>query len=177
LLDTTRSYALEKLAASGEHNSIAARHASHLSQSLENSRGNLFDLEPGQSLADAIQHYVGDIRAALEWSFGPDGNDGAAIRMAAAASQLFLAKSLFMECRDWMGRAIDRIAANDDPRDQMEIHASFALSLMFTAGDSERVRNAFNTALMLAERCEEAATASQRTIDASSSYDRRGGQS
>src|SRR6185295_2682779 len=45
LLDTTRSYALEKLAASGEHNSMAARHASHLSRSLEDSRDNLFDLE------------------------------------------------------------------------------------------------------------------------------------
>jgi predicted ATPase len=32
LLNTTRCYALEKLAASGEHHSIAARHASHLSR-------------------------------------------------------------------------------------------------------------------------------------------------
>jgi predicted ATPase/DNA-binding winged helix-turn-helix (wHTH) protein len=156
LLDTTRSYALEKLAASGEHNSTAARHAGHLSQSLENKRGNLFDLEPGRSLADGIQHYLGDIRAALEWSFGPDGSDGAAIRTAAAASQLFLAKSLFVECRGWMERAIDRIAADCDPRDQMEIHASLALSLMFTAGNSERVRDAFNTALTFAERREDA---------------------
>jgi len=124
LLDTTRSYALEKLAASGEHHCIAARHASHLSQSLEDNRGNLFDLEPGRSLADAIQDYLGDIRAALEWSFGPDGSDGAAIRMAVAASQLLLAKSLFVECRGWMERAIDRIAADCDPRDQMEIYAS-----------------------------------------------------
>src|SRR6266446_1567091 len=83
LLDTTRSYALEKLAASGEHNSIAARHAGHLSQSLENNRDNLFDLKPERTLADAIQHHLGDIRAALEWSFGPDGSDGVAIRMAA----------------------------------------------------------------------------------------------
>src|SRR5216683_1279070 len=40
LLNTTRCYALEKLAASGEHHSIAARHASHLSQLSENNRGN-----------------------------------------------------------------------------------------------------------------------------------------
>ncbi|UPK38872.1 helix-turn-helix transcriptional regulator [Bradyrhizobium sp. 186] len=156
LLDTTRSYALEKLAASGEHNSMAAYHASYLSQSLQNTRGNLFDLGPGQFLADAIQLYLGDIRTALEWSFGPDGSDGAAIRMAAAASQLFVAKSLFVECRDWMEKAIDRIAADCDPRDQMEIHASLALSLMFTAGNSERVRDAFNTALTFAERREDA---------------------
>jgi predicted ATPase/DNA-binding winged helix-turn-helix (wHTH) protein len=156
LLDTTRSYALEKLAASGEHHSTAARHANFSIQLLESNRGNLFDLEPGRAPADAIQHYLGDVRAALEWSFGPDGSDGAAIRMAAAASQLFLAKSLFVECRGWMERAIDRIAADCDPRDQMEIHASLALSLMFTAGNSERVRNAFNTALTFAERREDA---------------------
>src|SRR5882672_1526867 len=155
LLDTTRSYALEKLAASGEHHPTAARHASHLSQLSENNWDNLFDLEP-RSLADAIQDYLGDIRAALEWSFGPDGSNGAAIRMAAAVSQLLLAKSLFMECRGWMERAIDRIAADCDPRDQMEIHASLALSLMFTAGNSERVRDAFNTALTFAERHEDA---------------------
>ncbi len=100
--------------------------------------------------------YLGDIRAALEWSFGPAGSDGAAIRMAAAASQLFLAKSLFVECRGWMERAIDRIAADCDPRDQIEIYASLALSLMFTAGNSERVRDAFNTALIFAERREDA---------------------
>jgi predicted ATPase/DNA-binding winged helix-turn-helix (wHTH) protein len=156
LLDTTRSYAVEKLAASGEYNSIAARHASYLGQSLESNRGSLFDLEAGLSPAGAIQHHLGDIRAALEWSFGPDGSEGAGIRMAAAASQLFLAKSLFVECRGWMERAIDRIAADCDPWDQMEIHASLALSLMFTAGNSERVRNAFNTALTFAERREDA---------------------
>jgi predicted ATPase/DNA-binding winged helix-turn-helix (wHTH) protein len=155
LLDTTRSYALEKLAASGEYNSIAARHASHLSQLLENNRGNLFDLEPGGSLVDAIQDCLGDIRAALEWSSGPDGRDNTAIRMAAAASQLFLARSLFVECRTWMEKAVDRMAVDCDPRDQMEIHASLALSLMFTAGNSERVREAFNTALTFAERLED----------------------
>jgi predicted ATPase/DNA-binding winged helix-turn-helix (wHTH) protein len=151
LLDTTRSYALEKLAASGEYNSTAARHASYFSQSLRNDRGGVFDPESGRSPAGAIQHHLGDIRAALEWSFGPDGNDAAAIRMAAAASPLFLAQSLFVECRGWMERAIDRIVADCDPRDQMEIHASLALSLMFTAGNSERVRDAFNVALKLAE--------------------------
>ncbi|KGT73212.1 hypothetical protein MA20_45855 [Bradyrhizobium japonicum] len=151
LLDTTRSYALEKLAASGEHNSMAARHANHLSRSLEDSRDNLLDLESGRP-ASAIQHYLGDVRAALEWSFGPGGNGSAAIRLAAAASRLFLAKSLFVECRDWMEKAIDRIAADCDPRDQMEVHASLALSLMFTAGNSEKVRDAFNTALAFAER-------------------------
>jgi predicted ATPase/DNA-binding winged helix-turn-helix (wHTH) protein len=156
LLDTTRSYALEKLGLSGEHHSIAARHANFSAQLLESGRGNLFYLERGAAPAGALPDYLGNIRAALEWSFGPDGNDSTAIRTAAAASQFFLAKSLFVECRGWMERAIDRISADCDPRDQMEIYASLALSLMFTAGNSERVRDAFNSALTFAERREDA---------------------
>ncbi len=38
LLNTTRSYALAKLAASGEHDCVAARHASYSSQLSERSR-------------------------------------------------------------------------------------------------------------------------------------------
>jgi predicted ATPase/DNA-binding winged helix-turn-helix (wHTH) protein len=156
LLDTTRSYALEKLAASGEHHSIAARHANFLIQLLKSNRGNLFDLELAEAPRDAKRDCLGNIRAALEWSFGSHENDNAAIKTAAAAAQLFLAMSLFVECRGWMERAIDRMAADCDPRDQMEIYASLALSMMFTTGNSERVRDAFNSALAFAERRKDA---------------------
>ena len=156
LLDTTRAYALEKLAISGEQDSIAERHASFLIQMLESKPVSFFDLESTEAAANAVRDYVGNIRAALEWSFGPSGNDNTAIRTAVAASQLFLAKSLFVECRRWMERAIDRMTPDCDARHQMEIHTSLALSLMFTAGNSERVRDAFNTALTFAERREDA---------------------
>jgi predicted ATPase/DNA-binding winged helix-turn-helix (wHTH) protein len=181
LLDTTRSYVLEKLDLSGEHHSIAARHANFSIQLLESSRGNLFDLERAETPAGALPDYLGNIRAALEWSFGPDGNDNTAIRTAAAAAQLFLAMSLFVECRGWMERAIDRMAADCDPRDQMEIYSSLALSMMFTTGNSERVRDAFNSALTFAERREDAyqqlrllsglSMYLHRMIDAAGSFD------
>jgi predicted ATPase/DNA-binding winged helix-turn-helix (wHTH) protein len=155
LLDTTRAYALEKLASSGEQDSIAGRHASFSIQMLKGNLVNLFDLESAEVAANAARDYLGNIRAALGWSFGPTGDDRTAIRLAAAASQLFLAMSLLLECRTLMEKAVDRMAADCDPRDQMEIHASLALSLMFTAGNSETVREAFNTALTFAERLED----------------------
>jgi predicted ATPase/DNA-binding winged helix-turn-helix (wHTH) protein len=155
LLDTTRCYALEKLAISGEYDSIGGRHANFSIQLLESNRGNLFDLEGAEASAGGLQDYLGNIRAALEWSFGSSGSDSAAIKMAAASAHLFLAMSFFVECRGWMGRAIDRMAADSDPRDLMEIHASLALSMMFTTGNSEKVRDAFNTALTFAERRED----------------------
>ena len=43
-----------------------------------------------------------------------------------------------------------------DPRHQTEVYASLALSLMFTEGNSEKVRDAFQTALTFAERREDA---------------------
>jgi predicted ATPase len=152
LLDTTRAYALEKLATSGEHDSIAERHASFSTELLESNPVDLFASGAAEAPANALQDHLGNIRAALEWSFGPTGNDPAAIRLAAAASQLFLAVSLFLECRNWMEKAIDRMTLDCDPRHQMEINASLALSLMFTAGNSERVHGALNAALTLAER-------------------------
>jgi predicted ATPase len=155
LLDTTRSYALEKLTAGGEHESIAARHADFLIQLLESNRVNLFELGGSDLPADSVRDCLGNLRAALEWSFGPAGNDRIAIRLAAASAQLFLAMSQLLECRSWMEKAIGRMAADCDARHQMEIHASLALSLMFTEGNSERVRDAFNSALRFAEQRED----------------------
>jgi predicted ATPase/DNA-binding winged helix-turn-helix (wHTH) protein len=155
MLDTTRAYALEKLANSGEQDSIAERHASFSIQMLESYPVNLFDLEFTEAAANGVREYLGNIRAALEWSFGPNGDDPKAIRLAAAASQLLLAMSLLLECRTWMEKAVHRMTSDCDPQHQMKIHAALALSLMYTEGNSERVREAFHTALNFAKRHED----------------------
>lgn len=152
LLDTTRAYASAKLANSGEHDSVAERHANFAIQMLEGAPVGFFDSKSTEAPANALQTCLGNIRAALEWSFGPNGTKATAIRLAAVASRAFLAMSLFLECRNWMETAIDRVMPDCDPRDQMEIHASLALSLMFTAANGDRVHDAFKTALMFAER-------------------------
>jgi predicted ATPase/DNA-binding winged helix-turn-helix (wHTH) protein len=151
LLDTTRAYALEKLATSGEEDSVAERHASFSIQMLENNPVNLFDFEFTEAATIAARDYFGNIRTALEWSFGSRGNDPTAIRLAAAASQLLLAMSLLLECRTWMEKAIDRMTPECGPRHQMKIQAALALSLMYTEGNSDRVREAFHRALNFAQ--------------------------
>jgi predicted ATPase/DNA-binding winged helix-turn-helix (wHTH) protein len=155
LLDTTRAYALEKLAISGEQVSIAGRHASFSIEMLEYNPVNLFDLEFTEAAANAVRDDLGNIRAALEWSFGPNGDDLTAMRLAAAASQLFLAMSLLLECRAWMEKAIDRMPSDCDHRHQMKIRTALALSLMYTEGNSERVRETFHTALNFAQAHED----------------------
>ena len=51
-----------------------------------------------------------------------------------------------------MEKAIDRMTAACDPRHQVMIHAGLALSLMYTEGNSDRVRDAFHTALNFAQQ-------------------------
>jgi hypothetical protein len=51
-----------------------------------------------------------------------------------------------------------RLAASDG------IHAALAMSLMFTEGNSERVRDAFQTALAFAERREDSYHKAQRRL-------------
>jgi tetratricopeptide (TPR) repeat protein len=156
LLDTTRSYAFEKLVASNEYESVAARHANFSIRLLEANGPDLFKLRSAEAVPNSLQDYLGNVRAALEWSFGPNGCDRSALRLAAAAAQLFLSMSLFLECRNWMEKAINRITSDCDPQYKVEIYASFAWSLMFTEGKSKRVRDAFDTALNLAQRYDDA---------------------
>lgn len=156
LLDTTRSYAFEKLLTSNEHESVAARHANFSIQLLEANGADHFKLSSAEAVPNSLQDYLGNVRAALEWSFGPNGCDRTALRLAAAAARLFLSMSLLLECQNWMEKAINRITSDCKPQHQIEIHASFAWSLMFTSGDSKRVCDAFDTALNLAQRYEDA---------------------
>ena len=157
LLGTTRAYALGKLLQSGEHDPIATRHANFLIKLLEERGVDPFEVQSSAPVAVSVLGHLANVRAALEWSFGPQGSDRMAIRLAAAAAQLFLALSLLRECRNWMQTAIDRMGSNTDSRHETEIRSSLALSLMFTEGNSERVREAFNTALMLAHQREDVA--------------------
>ncbi|MET4346495.1 winged helix-turn-helix domain-containing protein [Bradyrhizobium sp. RT9a] len=60
LLDTTRAYALEKLVGSGEHHAIAERYANFSIQLLENSRGNILDLQPTGNPLDPLRGHPGN---------------------------------------------------------------------------------------------------------------------
>ncbi|WP_027545720.1 winged helix-turn-helix domain-containing protein [Bradyrhizobium sp. WSM2254] len=151
LLDTTRAYALERLVASGEHGVIAERHANFVTAYLETNSVGLFELGTSRAAAGSLRDFLGNVRSALDWSFGTHGSDRIAIRLAAAAAPLFLGLSLLLECRSWMLRAIERMPEGCDPQHQFEIHASLALSRMLTERYSETVRDAFNSALTLAE--------------------------
>jgi predicted ATPase/DNA-binding winged helix-turn-helix (wHTH) protein len=154
LLDTTRVYALEKLGISGEQKTIARRHAEYVSSALER-----FDARAWKRLsAEGIDFFVsqlGNVRAALEWSFGADGDGELGVRLAAAAVPLFFQLSLFPECVSWSERALSRL----DPRSAtplaLQLQTCFAMALMYIA-NSPAAQAALVQASQLAQSLEDA---------------------
>ena len=154
LLDTTRAYALEKLEEHAEVDVVFRRHAEYVAEYLESQRATLLALPKGaeeNSQAYSEANLSQRFRAALEWSFGPHGDDEIATRLAAASTQLFLELSLLIECQVWAERAIARLGdQHQNSRREMEISASLSLALMHSEGSIERVRKAFSRALEIA---------------------------
>jgi predicted ATPase/DNA-binding winged helix-turn-helix (wHTH) protein len=107
LLGTTRAYALGKLEEHGEFDPISLRHAEYVTQQLESQEEMLLALPRAERVA-AYSRQLGNVRLALEWSFGSCRNDEIATRLAVASKQLFRELSLSIEWRGWAEQAIAR---------------------------------------------------------------------
>jgi predicted ATPase/DNA-binding winged helix-turn-helix (wHTH) protein len=108
LLDTTRAYALEKLEEHAEVDPISLRHAEYVIQQLE-SQKEMLSAQPRVERVAACSWQLSNVRSALEWSFGPHGNDEIATRLAAASTQLFMELALLIEWQAWAEQAIARL--------------------------------------------------------------------
>jgi predicted ATPase/DNA-binding winged helix-turn-helix (wHTH) protein len=152
LLDTTRAYALTKMADSGERNAIAQQHAIYYREFLERIEIASVTGSKNNGAIESWRH-VSNVRAALEWSFSEQGHKEIGTALAAASAPLFLELSLLTECRFWMERAIAEHGDRGGRR-EMELKEALAVSLMFVKGNSEEVHAALTTALALAQALE-----------------------
>ncbi|MDM0033652.1 winged helix-turn-helix domain-containing protein [Variovorax sp. J22P271] len=157
LLESTRVYALSK--ADPESTEAASlRHASYfcrqLAQSAEKEAAFSRDAGRASDTAD-----LGNVRAALEWCFGPAGATQLGIALAAAAVPAFMAMSLLAECHRWSARALSELSeATVFSRSEMTLQAALGLSQMFTRGNSEAVRHALERSLVVAQGLGDAAS-------------------
>jgi predicted ATPase len=154
LLDTTRAYALEKLATSGEQKSIARRHAEYFSSGLERFEATAWKRLSAKGI-DFFVSQLGDVRAALDWSFGADGDGNLGVRLAAAAVPLFFQRSHSSECVAWSERALSRLDPGSATPLALQLQTCFAMALMFIA-NSPAAHVALVRALQLARILEDA---------------------
>jgi predicted ATPase/DNA-binding winged helix-turn-helix (wHTH) protein len=151
LLDTTRAYALEISVDDTELADLAVRHATYYRRWLEQTGTEWSTLSTS---AERAPHFVGlnNVRAALEWCFGVNGNVEVGVGLAAAATPVFLAMSLLPECHRWSERAI--LALDGAARGgsaEMHLQAGLGVSSMRMHGESDAARAALNRSLAIAE--------------------------
>jgi predicted ATPase len=143
LLETTRVYALSRLIESGELQEFSRRHAEYYRLLLQR-------IEHEWEKRSTFGAHIDNVRAALEWCFGANGN--LVVGLAAAAAPMFLTMSLLPECYRWSEQAIS--ALDDATRggaEEMHLQASLGASSMHMYGQSGSARAAFERSLAIAE--------------------------
>ncbi|MBW8891441.1 MAG: transcriptional regulator, partial [Burkholderiales bacterium] len=151
LLEMTRAYAHSKLSSRGrdDYSATARRHATYVLNRLV--AAEVWRADGGEMSRAELSLLLGQIRAALDWSFGPNGDLDLAVRLAAASAPALLNLSLLVECRTWCARAT--VQLQDSHRGcsvELELQAALGLSLMFTRGNSDSAEKALRRALEVA---------------------------
>ncbi len=135
LLDTTRAYALERLAESGEQAAVFQRHAQHYASVFARA-----DTEwPAWTSAEWLGVHgreIGNARAALDWAFSPEGDAELGISLAAASLSVMFELSLADECRHRAAHALAALTrvAGMDRRVELKLRATLAAAQTYTPG-------------------------------------------
>jgi predicted ATPase/DNA-binding winged helix-turn-helix (wHTH) protein len=150
LLDTTRAYALIKLASRGETDRAAQRHATAFCRYLKEDQSDQSGAGEGDSGEYAL--HIGNVRAAMDWALSDHGDGALAVELTTCAAPLFIRLSLLDECRRYCKRALAAIGETSrGTRTEMILLRALALSSMFTKGNTDEVRAAIERGLSLAE--------------------------
>ncbi len=150
LLDTTRAYALHGQT-KDDRAELAKSHASYHRRWLEQFGSDWPTLSSGP---ERLPYFIciNNVRAALEWAFGDNGDVDVGIGLAAAAVPAFQAMSLFPECLRWSELALSAMGDHHrGSREEMHLQAGLGISRMYLLGGRDTLA-ALTRSLEIAER-------------------------
>jgi predicted ATPase/DNA-binding winged helix-turn-helix (wHTH) protein len=131
LLETTRAYAYEKLKEAGEANVVHRRHAQRFLGACK----MLATLEADHHI---LRQTMVDVRVALDWSFGPNGDAILGVDLAAAATPIILQLTALREYRRYIEIALNSLAekpdsekGDSDIRAEISLRTAQALAVIF----------------------------------------------
>jgi predicted ATPase len=158
LLDTTRSYALEKLDQAADLPDTRERHAKRC-LALMNQAQHDWELIPTGTWIERYTRGLEDIRSALDWCFNAQGPQALAIRLTAASTPLWQELSLLKEHGLYVRRALALLDATSDPCPQLKIalHLALGSSCYHTQMSTAETIEAFVSARTLAKQCNDLA--------------------
>ena len=164
MLETLRQYTAEKLAAAAETDLLARRHAAHFAD-LTAAVGAQLRGAGQRAALRRLRQDQPNIRAALDWLAGPNGDLDAALVMAGSLG-LFWHLGRHLEGRDLLARLLrgaDEADQHTRPSDAARAHALQAVSLV------ERPRACL---VHPSPRCAETAAESLRIFDTAGDHSR-----
>ena len=156
LLETTRAYALEKLAEAGELDATARRHAGRYLSLFEDAAAEAETRPTDEWLAEYGPR-IGNVRAALDWAFSPAGDASIGVALTIVAVPLWVHLSLLGECRERVERALASLSDADaaSARPRMQLSAALGWSLTYGVGRAREAGTAWAATLEIAERLDD----------------------
>ena len=151
LLDTTRAYALQKLAESGELEAFVRRHAEHHRDLFERAEAEWEARPTAEWLAD-YGRKIDDVRSALNWAYSSGGDVSIGVALTLAAVPLWMHLSLMDECRVSVERALASDMGEQRPgdRDKMKLYAALGAALLYARGPLPETDVVWTKALQVA---------------------------
>lgn len=162
LLETVRQYAAALLRDAPDHAITRARHARHVADLVDSAQPALWSSARGRAV-ERLQHDIDDIRSALAWAIGPDGDALVATRIAGGLTWFWYSGMPWEEARRWMAdvvRVADRAGMGSDDA-PVDVRVSFAAALYpagglaYFAGDAEGILAHSRRALAVWQKLDE----------------------
>jgi predicted ATPase/DNA-binding winged helix-turn-helix (wHTH) protein len=150
-LETTRAYALEKLAESGEPNEISRRHADYFRRLLGRAEDDWAEMHE-QVWLNVYAHTIGDVRAAIEWLLDQSDHRVQGVALTALASVLGFALGAMEEYRGLAKRALETLHSlpSDHPDAEMRLNTWLAAATFNTLGPLPQMATSYARAAKLA---------------------------
>ena len=120
MLETVRAYAQEKLVEAGATDAITRRHAQYLRDRFERAPDDWLRL-PDMDWRRTYAPELDNVRAALDWAFGSEGDSAIGVALAAASGPLWMELSLPVEGRRRLEDAVALIGAQTPEVDQARL--------------------------------------------------------
>ncbi|MEU0533161.1 ATP-binding protein [Amycolatopsis tolypomycina] len=105
LLESLREYGHERLAASGEHERVARRHADWFDRLTARAEAEWVSGRQRRWIVDLTRDHA-NLRAALDRSLSTSDEAGVALRIAARPFEYWLLRGLVGEAKSWLTRAL-----------------------------------------------------------------------
>ncbi|UAL10199.1 ATP-binding protein [Caulobacter segnis] len=156
LLHMTRAYAEERLDEEGETDVLARRHAQHFKSLLSEAQGRWDTMGRADWLAE-YGHTVEDVRGALEWSFGPQGDVAVGAALTASSFPFGYQLSLIDEFKRRIQVALGELAKASPSQLISEVRLTAALCALNlnTVVDPVELKETFDRVTSLCARLED----------------------